>query len=392
LLGRTVFVTVPVSAASFEILPMLLEPKSGTLDVARCLVLPATEEQLAAARPKNLSSEPLPAPPSAPPALYVVGNRLETPDHKKVWLQGLCVDSLQWSPGGEKIQQSIPVAIDGWKANVIRLPVRDDFWFGRGPFQGKDGGLKYRKIVDGAIELAEARGAYVVLDLHRFGAPMSSHVDFWRDAALRYKNHAAVLFELFNEPHDISWDLWRHGGNLPSAKYPGEPGGETTTGMQALVDAVRGAGARNIVIAGGLGWSYDVSGVLNGYALEERPGGHGIVYSSHIYPWKRDWQKKVLAVAEKHPLFLGEVGCPPDWKSFQFIPVNERTEDLGSGAWPRDVLGMIQQHELNWTAFSFHPKSAPMVIADWQYTPTPYWGAFAKDALAGKRFETVKMR
>jgi hypothetical protein len=33
-----------------------------------------------------------------------------------------------------------------------------------------------------------------------------------------------------------------------------------------------------------------------------------------------------------------------------------------------------------------------MVISDWQYTPTPYWGAFVKDALAGKAFEMKKVR
>lgn len=33
-----------------------------------------------------------------------------------------------------------------------------------------------------------------------------------------------------------------------------------------------------------------------------------------------------------------------------------------------------------------------MVISDWQYTPTPYWGAFVKDALSGKQFELKRMR
>jgi hypothetical protein len=260
------------------------------------------------------------------------------------------------------------------------------------PSKGKDGGVNYRKVVDAAVELTAARGAYLVLDLHRFGAPTAAHVEFWKDAATRYRNHPAVLFELFNEPHDISWQLWRDGGNLTDPKKPAELTGETTTGIQALVEAVRATGARNIVIAGGLGWSYDLTGVLQGYALEERNGGNGIVYSSHIYPWKRDWQNKVLAAARKYPLFLGEVGCPPDWKGFEFIPPAERFEDLSTHAWPPDVLAMIQQHQLHWTGFSFHPRCGPMVILDWDYTPTPYWGSFVKDALAGKRFELTKLR
>src|SRR6185312_1106721 len=157
-----------------------------------------------------------------------------------------------------------------------------------------------------------------------------------------------------------------------------------------LLDAVRATGAHNIVIVGGLDWSYDLSGVMQGYALKDRAGGNGVMYSSHIYPWKRDWTDKVLAAAEKYPIFVGEVGCPPDWKGFAFIPQESRIKDLQ--AWPPDVLGMIQKHKLHWTGFSFHPKCGPMVISDWDYTPTPYWGTYVKDALAGKKFELKAMR
>lgn len=389
---RVYFVRVPVGAAYLEIMPCLFQPASGTLDLAQCLVLPASEGELSAARPKVVPSETvvLAKQDSWPRELRVAGNQLEAPDRKAVWLQGLCVDSLEWSAAGERVQQSIPVAIEQWKANVIRLPVRDDFWFGRGPHQGKDGGLAYRKVVDGAIETAAARGAYLALDLHRFGAPTRDHVEFWNDAATRYKNHPAVLFELFNEPHGISWKLWRDGGNLTDPKNADQLTGETTVGMQALLDAVRAAGARNVVIAGGLDWSYDLSGLIQGHALQERTNGNGVMYSSHIYPWKSDWQGKVLAAAEKHPIFVGEVGCPPDWKGFEFIPPASRIKDLDS--WPLDVLGMIQKQRLHWTGFSFHPRCGPMVISDWDYTPTPYWGVFVKAALSGKHFETKKIR
>lgn len=53
--------------------------------------------------------------------------------------------------------------------------------------------------------------------------------------------------------------------------------------------AIRGTGAKNIVIAGGLDRGYDLSGVLKGFALKNQTG-NGIMYSSHFYPWKDDWQ------------------------------------------------------------------------------------------------------
>ena len=30
------------------------------------------------------------------------------------------------------------------------------------------------------------------------------------------------------------------------------------------------------------------------------------------------------------------------------------------------------------------------MITGWDYTPTPFWGAFAKEALSGKQFELKK--
>lgn len=401
---KTYLVKVPASARTLELMPCLFQAESGTLDLARLEVFAATADQLPKPEPIIPSTTLTPANPAALPAeLQVVGPEIRTKDGKAVWLQGLCVDSLEWSAGGEKILQSVPVAIDQWKSNVIRLPVREHFWFGRGPWQKKgDGGLAYRKLVDAAIEAAAARGAYVVLDLHRFGAPMAKDLEFWKDAAVRYKNHPAVLFELFNETHSISWKIWRDGGSLKSdankntdvnaAENDEQDEDDLSVGMQALLNAIRETGAHNVVIAGGLDWGYDLSGVVNDYALKEQEGGNGIVYSSHIYPWKKDWQKRTMDAAAKYPVFIGEVGTPPDWKSFEFIPKAARTEDLSKPDWARDMLGLMQKHKLHWTGFSFHPKTGPMVIQDWEYTPTPYWGVYVKEALAGKVFEMEKMR
>jgi hypothetical protein len=239
-----------------------------------------------------------------------------------------------------------------------------------------------------------------VIDLHRFGAPDEKHAAFWKDVATRYKNHPAVIFEIFNEPHGISWEVWRNGGRVKDGKVEdvgvvesSEGPGEKSIGMQALVDAVRSTGAKNIIVAGGLDWSYNISGVLNGFALDEREGGNGIVYSTHVYPWKKNWQKNFIDVAAKYPLFMGEVGCPEKWEDFSFIPEGQRLEKLGPECtWPNDMLATIQKHKINWTGFSFHPKCGPPVISDWNYTPTPYWGAWVKRALAGEQFTAEKLR
>ena len=51
--------------------------------------------------------------------------------------------------------------------------------------------------------------------------------------------------------------------------------------MQELYDVVRtrdGAGADNVVIAGGIGWAFDLSGVAS-----HRIQGYNIMYATHPY-------------------------------------------------------------------------------------------------------------
>ncbi|MEI6232214.1 MAG: cellulase family glycosylhydrolase [Planctomycetota bacterium] len=402
---------VPAGAATLELLFTLFNAESGQLDFddisLHAIPVAIIDAAEAAAKEKEaarIAALPKPKPKvAAPPAdklpkeLHVVGNVIQNSANETIWLQGLAIPSLEWSAGGDNILKSIEIGIIDWKSNCIRLPIREHFWAGTGPYQ-KDGGMQYRQTIDDAVNACASHGVYIVLDLHCFRAPKEIHAAFWKDLATRYKNHPAVLFELFNEPHDLSWDVWQNGGTVVDKKKstpkPGDVLAENketlttfeTIGIQKLIDAIRETGAKNIVIPGGLDWSYDLSGILDGHALNDR-NGNGIVYSSHVYPWKSDWQNKFVKAAGKYPLFLGEVGA--EVEKLSFAPP-ERQEDPYT--WVPDMLGLIQKHKLNWTAWCFHPKSSPRVLKDWDYTPTAYWGEFVKQALAGKSFELKKLR
>ncbi|MDF3128942.1 cellulase family glycosylhydrolase [Kiritimatiellaeota bacterium B1221] len=336
-------------------------------------------------------------PESWPSMLKVVGNRLHDEEGNEVWLQGLNAGGLETIASDEQAIKSVVEAIENWNSNCIRLPINETYWYGKGKYQ-EDGGAFYRAQVDKAVKLAANRGAYLVIDLHRFRAPKKEHAEFWIDCAERYKDHPAVLFDIFNEPHGISWEVWRNGGFVAEAGKHDESAfltdeekkansGFESVGMQGLVEAVRSTGAKNIIIAGGVWWCNDLRGVVNGYALDDL-GGNGIMYSWHTYHWHDGWEKKVLPVAEKYPIFLGEVGA--DIIIFPFVPEEEVQENAYT--WVPDMLGFIQKYKINWTGWCFHPRASPILISDWEYTPTPFWGEFAKKALAGEPFELQKMR
>lgn len=346
-----------------------------------------TDPPVEASKPENWPQE-----------IRVEGNRLVDPAGNEVWLQGVAIPGLEIVPQGHGAVNSAIVAIEEWKANVVRLAIRDEFWYGRGKGQ-TDGGLTYRAKIDAAVNAVANRGAYIALDNHRFRAVKAEQVPFWQELATLYKNHPAVLFDVFNEPHDISWEVWRNGGFVADEKAKiNEAGfldektmqanrGFESPGMQALVDAIRATGAKNIIIAGGLKWAYDLSGILDGYALDD-PSGNGIMYATHVYNWKKDWQSAFLDAAEHYPIFVGELGA--DVKKMHFIPEEDQEDPY---TWAPDMLGIIQERRLNWTAWSFHTWATPVILLDWSdYTPTPFWGDFVKRALSGETFKNQKLR
>jgi endoglucanase len=205
---------------------------------------------------------------------------------------------------------------------------------------------------------------------------------FWRDAAARFKDHPGVLFGLLNEPHGISWEVWRNGGTVQQPAEGDRPANEfESPGMQRLVDVVRDTGAHNIVVVGGLDWAYDLSGIVDGYALRD-DRGNGIMYDTHIYPWKSGWERKVLPAAREYTVFVGECGCEPE--PMPFVPPETHKDPY---EWAPNLLGFIQRHRLHWTAWCFHPKATPRLIEDWDFRPTPFWGEMVKRALAGEVFE-----
>lgn len=400
--GRTAFL-VPSGAVKLQLMPCLFRAARGTFDLDDLVLRPTDPAPLLAAQAKrDREAGERYVPPEEPrrerwPAeLRVRGNRLVNPGGTEVWLQGVNAGGLETLHADTQVIKSAVVAIDGWKANVVRLPVTEAFWFGRDPTQ-KDGGRAYRATIDRIVTLCANRGAYLVLDLHRFRAPRAEHVEFWKAAAAHYKNHPAVLFDLFNEPHDISWEVWQKGGLVGKEMGKDEAAFLSdeekarnrrfaSVGMQALVDAVRSTGAKNVVLAGGVAWAGDLSGVADGYALQDRTG-NGVMYSWHQYNWHKGWARTVLPAAAKYPIFVGEVGA--DTTKMTFIPAEAQEDPY---TWVPDMLGFIQSHRLSWAGWCFHPRATPLLISDWSYSPTPYWGAFAKRALAGEQFKMKRMR
>ena len=326
-----------------------------------------------------IASEPRSFPPGlADMRLHTESNRLYDACGVPVWLRGLNLPSLEWTNRGEHIIDSIKVVTADWKANLIRLPLSQDYRFGKTP-DDRDGGRTYRAIVDRAVEcrlrrqsLHCARTPLVQprpMGLRRRQGgrrlcPDQLSVVFWNDLATRYKNHPAVIFGVYNEPHDVSWKIWREGGTVQDlpAKWNRDQARPTyeAVGLQKLYDTVRAVGAENVITVAGLDWGYDLRGVTNGYALQAT----NCIYETHPYRNKKNWDANFGGVCRVYPDYIGEFGGGPN--------------DLDYG---REIMDYAKAHQAHWSAWCFHPQAGPRMLKNWSYEPTVF-GQFVKDTLA----------
>ena len=99
--------------------------------------------------------------------LHTTGTKIRNEKGEKVLLRGVNCAGLEWDAGNESVLRSALLAADEWGANIIRLPVSQDRWFGWCPEQkDPDSAERYRAFVDLIVGALAERGCYLILDLH----------------------------------------------------------------------------------------------------------------------------------------------------------------------------------------------------------------------------------
>lgn len=329
------------------------------------------------------AEEPAPAEeptPGAELSIAVSGNHLVNSKGKVVTLHGVNISGTEWQClygkafYGPHSEESI-AAIAAWHINAVRIPLNEDCWLG---INGAptDIGVFHEEIRD-YVEQLHAHGMYAILDLH-WSAPegILSHLGpefagfyemadeshspaFWASVASYFKNDHAVLFDLFNDPSNISWDCWLNGCIAPR--------GYQTAGMQQLVDSVRETGATQPVLVTGL-----ENADLSKAWLEHRPTDPAgqLVASAHIYNQKSTshFNANIGIVAEQFPVVateLGEMDCA-DEDIDAFLP------------WA-DAHGVSY---LAWAWFVGGCSDYPSLISNYNGTPTSFGVGYREHLLA----------
>ena len=193
-------------------------------------------------------------------------------------------------------------------------------------------------------------------------------VPFWSSVAGAFGGNDAVIFDLFNEPfperalssETVGWQCWLRGGSACSAGISYH-----VAGMQTLVNTVRGAGANNVIMLGGLAYANDLTQWL---AYEPTDPDHNLVASWHSYSFnacnnETCWNSQISPVIARVPVIAGEIG----------------EKDCGD-SYIDKLMNYLDSMSTSYLAWAwnpgFHCSGGTALISAYTGSPTPYGSGY----------------
>ncbi|HEX5713235.1 MAG TPA: glycoside hydrolase family 5 protein [Solirubrobacterales bacterium] len=319
----------------------------------------------------------LPAASPAAPWIGVKGNQLVDENGETVRLLGVNRSGAEYAcveEGGifEGPTDAASIeAMKSWHINVVRVPLNESCWLGHSWIEQRLSGSAYRAAVREYVTALEDAGLYVILDLHwaaprheiatgLLPLPDAEHApEFWRSVATEYRDDRAVIFDLYNEPHDVSWECWE----AACQTYDKWFGWYQSVGLPELLKVVRATGARQPVMLGGLDWSRDLRGWLG-----HKPKDRAVVAANHTYDFSLcdSVCRQTLARIARHvPVVTGELG-QGDCSHWYIDPYMKWADRHGIS-----YLGWNWGTGGRWTC-----TGGPSLISDWAGSPTAFGKGF----------------
>lgn len=208
--------------------------------------------------------------------MRTIGNKTVDNNNKLVRFKGVSKSGLEYL--GLDLNSIIPEAIDidihtmnTWGLNTLRIAMRDIHWLYN---------QQYKNVIDLIIKKYTENNYYIILDLHLQGESANQDYfllkehskDFWSEISQYYKNDN-IIFEIFNEPHNIPPDVWWNGdGNY--------------YGYKEILNEIR-KNSNNICILGGLDYSYQWNFLkYHNSILTELKNYTNIILSTHPYGYR----------------------------------------------------------------------------------------------------------
>ncbi len=288
--------------------------------------------------------------------LKVQGIHLVNERGEKIMLKGV---SYGWHNFWPRFYNagSVNTLVDDWDCSLLRAAIGVEP--GGGYIDNTEEAIRCAvTVADAAIR----KGVYVVLDWHSHHIRLPEAKEFFVQMATRYKGIPNVIYEIFNEPVDDSWE-------------------EVKAYSEELIRTIRAIEPDAVILVGTPHWDQDI------HLAADNPitGFDNLMYTLHFYAathkqWLRD--RGDYALGKGLPLFVSECAG---------------MEASGDG--PIDVeswaawLGWMEQHQISWLAWSVSDKTetCSMMLAPassegpWQDRMLREWGQMIRTELKSEK-------
>jgi len=324
--------------------------------------------------PRESSAKITGTAPMSVTAIHVLGNKLVNQSGTPIDLVGLNRSGTEyacaqgWGIFDGPTAPSVISSMKSWFINSVRVPLNEDCWLGINVPAAYSGAI-YRLAIERYVHELNTAGLVAILDLHWSAPgnelalgqnlmPDASHsVTFWRSVARAFRIDHDVTFELYNEPHSVSWSCWVSGCEMV--------GGWRAVGMQRLINTVRQTGATQPILVDGLEWGNDLFG-WSKHPLRDPIGQ--VVAAFHVYRWSgcataRCWSASVGHVAKSVPVITTELG-----------------ENDCTGAFVTKYLNWSESHGISVLAWTWNDNEGCLsLLKSVASNPSRYGAAVRKD-------------
>jgi endoglucanase len=252
--------------------------------------------------------------------LGLLGTQLVNEHKEAVVLRGV---SFGWHNLWPRFynHQTVAWLKNDWNVTVVRASMGidlDDQCYLSKPIQSKS---IIEKVIDAAIQ----ENIYVIVDWHSHNLFTKEAVTFFSEIAEKYGNYPNIIYEIFNEPDDESWE-------------------EIVAYSKEVIKTIRKYDSDNIILIGCPNWCQDIHLA----AADPIKGYDNLMYTVHFYAathgkWLRD--RADAALKSGLPIFISEsAGMEANGNG----PINMDAWEL--------YINWMEKNRLSWVTWSISDK------------------------------------